>query len=148
MNQVVELRLELAKQLKEVLRTKSWTQAQAATRLGTTQPRISNVLNGNVEAIGAEQLVEWLAVLDHVVQVKVAERDDTPAADERARLLEQARQSYESGQIWGPLGLAKNLLWVSPRFHAAGALIYRIMSEQGWDIDARAYQKYAEPEGQ
>jgi len=144
MQEIMELRRELARQLREILRRKAWTQAQAATRLGTTQPRISNLYKDRVEGISMEQLVTWLAAFDHSVKVTVAEREDSPDVQARLQLLDRAREHYTQGEIWGALGLARSLLQRHPNFRAAGALVYEIMTAQGWHIDATAYRKYTD----
>jgi predicted XRE-type DNA-binding protein len=44
--QVLALRAELMIRLSEQLKSKGWTQAEAARRLGVTQPRISKLAKG------------------------------------------------------------------------------------------------------
>jgi predicted XRE-type DNA-binding protein len=54
----LKLRSELMFRLREHIKREQWTQAEAAKRLGVTQPRISNLMRGKINAFGLDMLVK------------------------------------------------------------------------------------------
>ena len=55
------LRSRLMSMVEELLRDRHLTQSQAATLLGVSQPRVSDVVRGRVEKFTIDALVEMLA---------------------------------------------------------------------------------------
>jgi predicted XRE-type DNA-binding protein len=70
----LRLRSLLMIAIKGHIRREAWTQAEAAKRLGVTQPRISNLMRGKIEVFGLDMLVNMLSAagLRVTVQVKKA----------------------------------------------------------------------------
>jgi predicted XRE-type DNA-binding protein len=54
----LKLRSELMVELKHHIKREKWTQAEAAKRLGVTQPRISNLMRGKINSFGLDMLVK------------------------------------------------------------------------------------------
>lgn len=54
----LKLRSELMFKIREHIKREGWTQAEAAKRLGVTQPRISNLMRGKINAFGLDMLVK------------------------------------------------------------------------------------------
>ncbi|WP_058186685.1 helix-turn-helix domain-containing protein [Terracidiphilus gabretensis] len=54
----LKLRSELMFRLTNHIKHEKWTQAEAAKRLGVTQPRISNLMRGKINAFGLDMLVK------------------------------------------------------------------------------------------
>ena len=54
-------RSELMIQLSELIRRSGWTQRQAATRFGVTQPRISDLMRGRIDLFSLDTLVDMAA---------------------------------------------------------------------------------------
>jgi predicted XRE-type DNA-binding protein len=54
----LKLRSELMFRLREHIKREKWTQAEAAKRLGVTQPRISNLMRGKINSFGLDMLVK------------------------------------------------------------------------------------------
>ncbi len=54
----LKLRSELMLNLTEHIEREKWTQAEAAKRLGVTQPRISNLMRGKINSFGLDMLVK------------------------------------------------------------------------------------------
>ena len=54
---VMALRAELMLRLAQELKTKGWTQAQAAKRLGVTQPRVSKLSKGAWQEFSLDMLL-------------------------------------------------------------------------------------------
>jgi predicted XRE-type DNA-binding protein len=57
----LKIRADLMIELREYIRERRWTQARAAAFFGETQPRISNLLAGEIERFSVEKLIKMLA---------------------------------------------------------------------------------------
>ncbi|MGQ9366993.1 helix-turn-helix domain-containing protein [Azospirillum sp. ST 5-10] len=53
----MKLRAALMMELEARIREQGWTQAEAARRLGVTQPRISDLMRGKIALFGLDTLV-------------------------------------------------------------------------------------------
>jgi len=72
-------RLELMMHLHQHIRAQGWTQKQAAQRLATTQPRVSDLLRYQVQQFALDGLVVWLYRLGFAVSLEVIKPQDTAA---------------------------------------------------------------------
>lgn len=54
-------RSDLMVALSELIRRSGWTQRQAATRFGVTQPRISDLVRGRIDLFSLDTLVDMAA---------------------------------------------------------------------------------------
>ena len=54
---VLEMRAELMAALREHIEKRGWTQSEAAKQLGTTQPRVSALMNGAWRDFSADMLL-------------------------------------------------------------------------------------------
>lgn len=57
----LKIRADLLIDLREYIRSRGWTQAQAAAFFGETQPRISNLLKGEISRFSIDKLINMLA---------------------------------------------------------------------------------------
>lgn len=57
----LKIRADLLIDLREYIRSRGWTQAQAAAFFGETQPRISNLLKGEISRFSIDKLISMLA---------------------------------------------------------------------------------------
>jgi len=57
----LRIRADLLLDLREYIRARGWTQAQAAAFFDETQPRISNLLKGEINRFSIDKLVNMLA---------------------------------------------------------------------------------------
>jgi predicted XRE-type DNA-binding protein len=57
------IRTDLMIQLEKILKERSLTQAKAATLLGVSQPRVSDLVRGRVDLFSIDTLVDMLARL-------------------------------------------------------------------------------------
>ena len=64
-------RAELMRQVVGIIRAKGWTQAEAASRCGVSQPRINDLLRGRVSRFSLDALVNIASALGRRVQVKL-----------------------------------------------------------------------------
>jgi predicted XRE-type DNA-binding protein len=64
-------RSELMLLLSQEIEKRDWTQQQAATHFGVTQPRISDLVNGRLEKFTVDMLMNWLEMLGKDVSVAV-----------------------------------------------------------------------------
>lgn len=62
-------RAELMLALTELIKSKGWTQAEAATECGVTQPRINDLMRGRVSKFSLDALVNLAASLGQKVHV-------------------------------------------------------------------------------
>lgn len=69
---VMLLRCELAEALRKWMDREGCTQAQAAKRLGVSQPRISEIARNNVDKLSLDYLVSLCAKAGLTVKVKMA----------------------------------------------------------------------------
>ena len=68
------LRSELMFAVKETIQKQSWTQQEAARKLGVHQPRISDLFQGCINKFSVETLLDWLDKLGKEVKVSIANK--------------------------------------------------------------------------
>lgn len=64
-------RAELMRQIEAIVKGKGWTQAEAASHCGVTQPRINDLLRGRVSRFSLDALVNSSTVLGYRVKVEI-----------------------------------------------------------------------------
>lgn len=64
-------RAELMQDIAKIVKTNGWTQAEAATECGVTQPRINDLLRGRVSRFSLDALVNIAAALGRQVRIKL-----------------------------------------------------------------------------
>lgn len=69
----MKLRASLMMALDRHIRTKGWTEAEAARRLGVTQPRISDLLRGKITLFSIDTLVGMLTEAGLRVEMRIGE---------------------------------------------------------------------------
>jgi predicted XRE-type DNA-binding protein len=62
---------ELVRQISEIIDRRDLTQAEAAKLLGTTQPKISDLLRGKLGGFSLERLIRYLTALDRDVEIVI-----------------------------------------------------------------------------
>jgi predicted XRE-type DNA-binding protein len=67
----LKIRADLMLDLRNFILSKNWTQAEAAIFFGETQPRISNLMNGDIERFAIDKLVQMLSQAGMDVRVLV-----------------------------------------------------------------------------
>jgi predicted XRE-type DNA-binding protein len=65
---------KLAKKISDIVKGRRLTQAQAAEVLDTTQPKVSNLIDGRLQGFSMERLLRFLNALDRDVQIVVKPR--------------------------------------------------------------------------
>lgn len=65
----LRLRSALMQQIAEIVKRSEWTQAEAASRCGVTQPRINDLLRGRIARFSLDALVNIAAALGRKVTV-------------------------------------------------------------------------------
>ena len=66
------MRSELMMEVSEYVKQSGLTQSQAAEKLGTTQPRLNDVLKGRIEKYTVDRLVNMLAAVGCKVKLNVS----------------------------------------------------------------------------
>lgn len=74
---------ELAARISAIIRGRHLTQREAARVLATTQPNVSNLMNGRLAGLSLERLVRYLNALDRDVEIVVKRK---PRSRKRSRL--------------------------------------------------------------
>ena len=69
---VLLLRAELTEALRQWMESEGLTQAQAAKRLGITQPRVSEIMRGKIELMSLNYMVGLCAKAGVSVEVRMA----------------------------------------------------------------------------
>lgn len=62
-------RAELMREIAAIVKENNWTQAEAATRCGVTQPRINDLLRGRVSRFSLDALVNIATAIGRRVHV-------------------------------------------------------------------------------
>jgi predicted XRE-type DNA-binding protein len=70
----LKIRADLMLDLRKFIQDRNWTQAEAASFFGETQPRISNLMNGDIERFGIDKLVQMLSRAGMNVRVLVTSK--------------------------------------------------------------------------
>ena len=64
-------RAELMRQIASIIKSRGWTQAEAAEQAGVTQPRINDLLRGRVSKFSLDALVNIATALGRRVHLEV-----------------------------------------------------------------------------
>jgi predicted XRE-type DNA-binding protein len=67
----LRLRAELMQKIQELVRESGWTQTEAATRCGVTQPRINDLIRGRFSKFSLDALVNIATALGKRVRVEM-----------------------------------------------------------------------------
>ncbi len=67
----LKIRADLMISLQKFIKSQQWTQAEAANFFGETQPRISNLMNGDIDRFAIDKLVQMLSRAGMEVQIVV-----------------------------------------------------------------------------
>lgn len=78
------VKADLARQIGSIISQKKLTQAESARILGTTQPKVSDLLRGRLAGFSMARLIRFLNALDHDVEIRVKPR----------------RRSKSKAQLW------------------------------------------------
>lgn len=68
----LRLRAELMVEVRRLIRARKLTQRSAATLLGVTQPRISDLIRGKIDLFSIDALINMLARAGMRVQLRIA----------------------------------------------------------------------------
>lgn len=68
---ILKSRADLMIALADHIKAQGWTQAEAAKRLGVTQPRISDLVRGKFNLFGLDRLATMLARAGRQVEIRV-----------------------------------------------------------------------------
>lgn len=66
----LKIRADLMLDLRRFIHARRWTQAEAAAFFGETQPRISNLMKGEIGRFSVDKLINMLACAGILVRVK------------------------------------------------------------------------------
>lgn len=66
----------LSRAITVAIREHGWTQAKAADVLGTTQPKVSDIIRGRVGSFSMDRLIKYLTLLHRNVHIVVSPAPD------------------------------------------------------------------------
>jgi predicted XRE-type DNA-binding protein len=69
--ETMKLRSKLMMALEQHIKAKNWTQAEAARRLGVTQPRISDLKRGKIDLFALDGLVQMALAAGLTVDLQI-----------------------------------------------------------------------------
>jgi predicted XRE-type DNA-binding protein len=67
----LKIRADLMITLQKFIKSQNWTQSEAANFFGETQPRISNLMNGDIDRFAIDKLVQMLSQAGMTVSLVV-----------------------------------------------------------------------------
>lgn len=67
----LKLRSSLMREISEFVKSQKLTQVEAAKKLGTTQPRLNDVLKGKIDRCTVDRLVNMLESVGYHVELSV-----------------------------------------------------------------------------
>ncbi|MBI1865784.1 MAG: XRE family transcriptional regulator [Nitrospirae bacterium] len=67
----LRVRAVLMAEIEKYIRRKGMTQAEAAKRLGVTQPRISDLMRGKIDVFSVDTLIAMLAQIGLMVRLRI-----------------------------------------------------------------------------
>lgn len=70
----LKVRADLMLDLCAYIQKKGWTQSEAAQHLGETQPRISNLMNGEIDRFSVDKLINLLGRVGMDVRIEVVSK--------------------------------------------------------------------------
>jgi predicted XRE-type DNA-binding protein len=68
----MKLRASLIREIRTKVEAEGWNQTEIANQLGISQPRVSDLLSGKLSKFSLDALVNMLAGLGGVIELKVA----------------------------------------------------------------------------
>ena len=69
----LRIRSELMLAIKQIVKKKGWTQAEAAKKFDVSQPRISEIFQGKVDLFTVDKLISMLALIGQHVSISITE---------------------------------------------------------------------------
>lgn len=69
----MKFRSSLMRALEKQIRSREWTQSEAAQRFGVTQPRISDLMRGRINRFSLDTLVNMVSPAGLHIDMKIAE---------------------------------------------------------------------------
>ncbi|HCE9115064.1 TPA: XRE family transcriptional regulator [Escherichia coli] len=82
---MISLKSKLIIILTELIREKGWSQRVAAERLGVSQPRVSNLMNGQISKFAIDTLLEMLCRIGFVMDVSFRPHDKESPIDVKVK---------------------------------------------------------------
>ncbi|PKR87309.1 transcriptional regulator [Pleomorphomonas diazotrophica] len=69
----MKLRSALMDAIDDAIKSKGWTQAEAAKALGVTQPRVSALMRGKISMFSLDSLINMLTALGLKMHIRISE---------------------------------------------------------------------------
>ncbi len=70
---LLELKAQMMIVIRELISSKGWNQVEAAKQLKITQPRVSNLTNGQISKFSLDSLYEMLAICGYNFELSIVD---------------------------------------------------------------------------
>lgn len=97
------LKAQLMIMIRDLIKERGWTQKEAANQLNTTQPRISDIVNGKIDNFTLDALVSILEKLNVKLEFSLASSENYQ--DNSCRKTISIFTGASQGSTLGTLGL-------------------------------------------
>ena len=82
---LLELKAQMMIVIRELISSKGWNQVEAAKQLKITQPRVSNLTNGQISKFSLDSLYEFLAICGYNFELSIV--DGIPSVETSAKAV-------------------------------------------------------------
>ncbi len=65
---------QLAQAIRAILKSSDWTQEEAAKRMGTSQPKVSQIIGGKLAGFTADRLLKYVRALECDVEIRITRK--------------------------------------------------------------------------
>jgi predicted XRE-type DNA-binding protein len=87
---IISIKTKLMIILTSSIRKNGWSQSQAAKSLNVSQPRISNLMNGQISKFSVDVLIEMLGRMDYIMDISFDLSSETPISIDVKKSAEEA----------------------------------------------------------
>lgn len=81
----LEMKKKLISIINNIIEKHTWTQSEAAERLGIDQPKVSQIKGGKTDGFSLERLLAFLKKLDHEITITMIENQSAKTEAEKLK---------------------------------------------------------------
>lgn len=65
---------QLGSAIRSIVQANGWTQAEAAQQMGTSQPKVSQIIGGKLSGFTADRLLKYVRALECDVEIRITRK--------------------------------------------------------------------------
>lgn len=65
---------QLAQTIRAIIHANGWTQAEAAHKMGTSQPKVSQIVGGKLAGFGTDRLLKYVRALECDIEIRITRK--------------------------------------------------------------------------